>query len=175
MEAETPPFIVTLTLDAESFTWLDALRQAHFPPERNFLKAHLTLFHKLPGDEAAAVGADLRAVATDFEALPLVFSEPRFIGRGVAVRVESEALHAVRRRLARRWRAWLTAQDQQGFRPHVTLQNKVPPERARALHAALQAGWTPRTGTGTGLSLWRYLGGPWAAVEDVAFGLKRET
>lgn len=170
MEIDAPPLIVTLALDAESFAWLDALRQAHFPPARNFLKAHLTLFHKLPGGEAEAVGAVLRAVAADVEPLPLVFAEPMFLGRGVAVRVESAALHAVRARLAQRWRAWLTAQDRQGFRPHVTIQNKVAPERARALHADLAAGWAPRTGTGPGLVLWRYLGGPWAHVEDVAFG-----
>ena len=45
------PLILTLKLDQASFTRLDALRQAHFPPERNWLSAHLTLFHHLPGDQ----------------------------------------------------------------------------------------------------------------------------
>lgn len=165
-----PPLIVTLTMDPESFAWLDALRHAHFPPERNVLDAHLTLFHKLPGDEVETVGADLRAVAEDFAPLPLTFSEPMFLGRGVAVRVECAALHAVRERLAARWRAWLTAQDRQRFRPHVTVQNKVASDRARALHGAMAEGWAPRTGVGTGLALWRYLGGPWAPVAEIPFG-----
>ena len=164
-----PPFIVTLKLDDASHAWLDALRQAHFPPERNFLQAHLTLFHKLPGEEAEAVDADLAAAAGARPPLPLTFDAPMFLGFGVAIHVESAPLAALQAELARRWRPWLNAQDRQGFRPHVTVQNKVPAEAARALQAELEAGWTPRTGTGVGLSLWRYLGGPWAHVADHLF------
>lgn len=40
-------FILTAELDADSFDWLDRLRRDHFPPERNLLRAHLTLFHRL--------------------------------------------------------------------------------------------------------------------------------
>ena len=40
-------FILTAELDGASFDWLDELRRAHFPPERNLLPAHLTLFHRL--------------------------------------------------------------------------------------------------------------------------------
>ena len=39
------PFIVTAELPADLLAWSDALRRAHFPPERNWLKAHVTLFH----------------------------------------------------------------------------------------------------------------------------------
>ena len=28
--------------------WADGLRRAHYPPERNRLRAHVTLFHALP-------------------------------------------------------------------------------------------------------------------------------
>ena len=37
----------------------------------------------------------------------------------------------------------LTAQDRQGFRAHVTIQNKVTPEVARSTLAALSAVFTP--------------------------------
>jgi hypothetical protein len=52
----------------------------------------------------------------------------------------------------------------------VTVQNKVKPAEAKALHAELAATWGPVTGTGDGLLLWRYLGGPWELLERVPFG-----
>lgn len=42
------PLVLIAELDDESFAWLDGLRRRHFPPERNHLAAHLTLFHALP-------------------------------------------------------------------------------------------------------------------------------
>ena len=51
----------------------------------------------------------------------------------------------------------------------MTVQNKVPPDRARALLAELQAGFAPYDVTATGLALWRYLGGPWEHVETAPF------
>ena len=41
------PFIVTAELPGEVFAWANGLRRAHFPPERNNLAAHVTLFHSL--------------------------------------------------------------------------------------------------------------------------------
>ena len=38
----------------------DRLRELHFPPERNYLSAHLTLFHKLPGKRATEISAEIR-------------------------------------------------------------------------------------------------------------------
>lgn len=92
------------------------------------------------------------------------------LGRGVAFRLESPELAALRRGLAARWAAWLGAQDRQPPRPHVTVQNKVRPEAARALHAELAAGFRPFPVEGRGLLLWRYLGGPWEPVASVPFG-----
>jgi hypothetical protein len=40
-------------MKADSFAWLDGLRQPHFPVERNFLPAHLTLCHRLSSDQIA--------------------------------------------------------------------------------------------------------------------------
>jgi DNA polymerase-4 len=51
-------YILTAEMDGESFAWLDSLRGEHFPPERNFLSAHLTLFHRL----SAAQVAQLRSL-----------------------------------------------------------------------------------------------------------------
>lgn len=45
------PLIVTLALDEQAQARFDALRSRHFPPDRNVLDAHVTLFHALPGEQ----------------------------------------------------------------------------------------------------------------------------
>ena len=40
--------IVTAVLAGPDLAWLDGLRRAYYPPERNQLPAHLTMFHALP-------------------------------------------------------------------------------------------------------------------------------
>ena len=165
----TEPFIVTLQLDAENAEALNVLRRAHFPAERNFLDAHITLFHALPGDEEEAIKADLRLRCAEMEAFDVFLSRIRFTGRGVALSVESAELSRLRAALAQQWNEYLTPQDRQGYRPHVTLQNKVPPETARTLYERLLAEWTPKTAHSRGLELWRYRGGPWEKLTDFPF------
>jgi 2'-5' RNA ligase len=163
------PLILTLRMDAASFGRFDALRRAHFPPERNLIPAHLTLFHHLPGDRAAEVAAALAAACAEEAPIDLAATGLRPLGRGVAFELDAPRLLALRRRLAALWAPWLTAQDRAGFRPHVTVQNKVAPIEARALLGRLRAGFEPFPVRGEGLLLWRYLGGPWAAAGDFPF------
>ena len=162
-EEDAAPLILAAALDDETFARLDALRREHFPPERNVLSAHLTMFHKLPGLEIDAVVADLAEVTARTPPLPLRVAAPFFMGRGSAFAIEAPGLRALRATLARRWEAWLTPQDAQPWRPHVTVQNKVERDEARALHAALSAAHEPWEGTCLALALWRYRGGPWEA------------
>jgi 2'-5' RNA ligase len=162
------PLIVTLKLDTDTFARFEHLRRKHFPAKLNHLSAHLTLFHHLPGEERDKVEADLRAVAPT-AAVELQVTGLRSLGRGVAFEIVSPPLSSLRAELARRWAHWLTPQDRQGFRPHVTVQNKVPVEEARALKALLEAGFSPFMARGEGLLLWRYLGGPWALEAEVPF------
>lgn len=91
------------------------------------------------------------------------------MGRGVAYQLASSEADALRRRLADRWSPWLTRQDQQPWRPHVTVQNKVDPADARALLERLSAGFAPFDIAAEGLSLWRYRGGPWEAAGEFRF------
>jgi 2'-5' RNA ligase len=163
------PFILTLELDSHSFKIFNALRQEHFPPEKNFLAAHLTLFHKLPGEEEASIKTTLKDLAASTKTFALTFSTLRFLGKGVAVNVESAELLELRKKLAVSWTAWLEAQDKQPFKPHITVQNKVTPELAQALFENFSKSWVPFSGRGTGLLLWRYLGGPWELVEKFSF------
>ena len=163
------PLILTLALDADTQTRLDALRAEHFPSARNYLGAHLTLFHHLPAEEGATIAADLGDVCATRGPLMLTASSIIFLGRGVAYGFAAPELVAVRAELARRWWPWLGAQDRQQFRPHITVQNKVAPAQARALHAALSANFAPFAATGEALRLWRYLGGPWESVAAYPF------
>jgi hypothetical protein len=163
------PLVLTLMLDADTQAWLDALRRAHFPPERNLVPAHITLFHALPGAEFAAIVATLTEECRGVARSGVRIGPPRFLGRGVALDALAPAVAALRTRLAARWRDWLSPQDRQGWRPHATVQNKVGAERARALCAELAASLPVREGCAEGLLLWRYRGGPWEAAGSFAF------
>lgn len=166
---EAAPLILTLKLDRESFAFFDALRRAHFPPERNFLSAHVTLFHHLPGNHVEDIETDLREVCRRYQTFSLRFPALRFLGRGTAIEVESAELNRLRGELKNKWDEWLNAQDRQKFKPHVTVQNKVAPDAAHRLFDELSADWTARSGAGVGVELWRYLNGPWQPVKEFNF------
>jgi hypothetical protein len=91
------------------------------------------------------------------------------LGRGAAYRLVSTELSALHRGLQKQWWGALTAQDRQGFRAHVTVQNKVQPEVARSTLAALRARFVPFPVEARGLLLWRYDGGPWTALRRFPF------
>ncbi|OGX85065.1 2'-5' RNA ligase family protein [Hymenobacter glacialis] len=163
------PLILTLTLDDAAHTYFNALRRQHFPAKINYLAAHLTLFHHLPGAELAAVCRELEACCQAVGPLPLQVSGVRSLGRGVAFTLQHPELLALHRQLQQRFAAHLTPQDQQKLQPHVTVQNKVDPAVARQLLADLQADFAPFCAMGTGLHLWAYRGGPWESVQRFPF------
>lgn len=166
---EDTPLILTLTLEPEAQGHFNTLRKKHFPPERNFLDAHITLFHHLPGNECEAVQQRLAALTATQAPFALQVSEVWMMGRGVAYRLTSPGAQQLRGTLASEWKRWLTPQDAQGWRPHITVQNKVTPAEAWALHEALYRDFTPFAITATGLTLWHYLGGPWEKLADFPF------
>ncbi len=171
---EPAALILTAGFDEPAFAYLDGLRRRYFPPERNFLRAHLTLFHALPGSEEAAIRADLARAAADQPPIDARAAGVMALGRGVAVRIEAPGLAELRAALAARWESWLTPQDRQKLRAHVTVQNKVDPEVARALHAELAAGFEPFPVRIERLCLWRYLGGPWEARAAFPLGMRED-
>jgi hypothetical protein len=154
------PIIVTALLGGEDQAWFDRQRGAYFPAERNFLSAHLTMFHHLPpsleGEVRDRLGEAARGGAPDARIAGLVS-----LGRGVAYRIESAELEDVRAYLADMWAAVLTPQDRAAWRPHVTIQNKADPADARALLAKLKADFRPRPLAIAGYAAWWYRGGPW--------------
>ena len=155
------PIIITAALPQAILGPADALRRAHFPPERNMLSAHLTLFHALP----PSVEGELRALMADLAAhhppprarLSRIIS----LGRGTALSVESEELMELRHVIADRFAGCLTAQDQHRPRFHITIQNKVSPHDARALQARLAPGFQPQDFSIPALEAHFDRGGPW--------------
>lgn len=165
------PLILTLTLAEASQAFFDEQRRRYFPPKINYLRAHLTLFHALPGAEENSISQHLAEVAAAQPGpLPLQVTGLKFMGRGVMYTLTNPDLPALHRGLQRQWQAWLSAQDQQGLRAHITVQNKVDPAVARALHEELAAGFQPFEAQGTGLALWAYKGGPWELRQRFPFG-----
>lgn len=167
---DSAPLIVTALFGPGDDGWLQEMRRAHFPPERNQVPAHLTLFHHLPPSLENELKRQLAAV-TAAPPPPATIAGVIDLGQGTALRVESEALEEIRERLADQFHGLLTPQDQAPWRPHITIQNKVEPREARALQQRLRATFTPRSLAIRGLASWRYLGGPWEPVRTHSFRL----
>ena len=150
------PFIVTAELPADVLAWADGLRRAHFPPERNWLKAHVTLFHAF----APSLRDELLGVLGQFAA---EFAPPRArieglmdLGGGTALAIRSPGMLAIRAAIAEHFHGALTRQDQHPPRLHITIQNKVPRAAAQALQADLVPRLAPREFTFPGLGLHIY-------------------
>lgn len=163
------PLVVTLQLDAASQARFDAERSALFPPGRTAVGAHVTLFHALPAFLRSEVETELGRIA----------AAPRFavevtgvypLGRGVAYRLAAAQAVTLHAELQDRWRAHLTRQDAQPLRLHLTVQNKVDPEAARATLERLRAEFRPVSSQAVGLELWRYEDGPWRLLRRWELG-----
>ena len=162
------PIVVTALFGPGDDGWLQQLRRAHYPAERNQVPAHLTLFRQLPPSVESELSRRLAACA----AAP----PPRAriagvidLGEGTALRVESEELEEMRAELSEALFGLLMPQDRTPWRPHVTIQNKVEPREARRLQQRLRAGFAPRPLAIRALATWRYLGGPWEPVKSYSF------
>ena len=152
--------IVTAELGRGDFARFDTLRRRHYPANRNQVPAHLTLFHALPPSAEAEVRRALAASVAG--PAPRARIEGLMdLGGGVAFRLVSDELDVLRAELSERLHGLLGPQDVHGWRPHVTVQNKLSNRDAQALLAELGRGFTPQPVRIVGLELHRYLGGPW--------------
>jgi len=140
----------------------------HFPPQRNQLAAHLNIFHHLrPSVESELkrrLGDLTRGLPPRAELASLIN-----LGRGVAFRVRSPDLEAIRRELAEAFTGLLTPQDAGRWRLHVTIQNKAEPAAAKALLNAMTATFQPCPLTIAGMAAFRYRGGPWESIRRFPF------
>lgn len=155
--------IVTAEIAQRDFSWIEGLRRAHYPPDCNRVPAHLTMFHSLP----PSAGTELRRRLSRVVRRPAPMARIEGLmdlGGGVAFRIISPDLDGIRDELAAGLHGLLGAQDSGGWRPHVTIQNKVAPKVARALKMSIEQGFAPRPLAIGGLGLYRYLDGPWERI-----------
>ena len=163
------PFIVTAGLPVDLFSWADGLRREHFPPERNHLHAHVTLFHAFAPSLLDELKTLLPKIAREFAPVDARVDGLLDLGKGTAIRLQSEGMLSLRALIAEHFHGALTDQDLYEPRLHITIQNKVSKEEARALQAALAPKIEPRAFEFPALELHRYLGGPWEEVGKFAF------
>jgi hypothetical protein len=152
-------YVLSLRFDPMSHQHFEGLRQRYFPPERNLVPAHLTLFHKLPAIEGIA--STLASTAATTQRFSLAVTGLRSLGRGVTYVLAAPELHSLHRELSGLFARHLSLQDQQRSQPHVVIQNKSTGEQARALLAMLQPCFRPFQAKAEGFDLWHYRNGPW--------------
>lgn len=156
--------ILTLGFDSRSFAWFEQARQAYFPPGRNFIPAHLTLFQQLPDAERGQIGGACAALARRTAPLPFTAARLLDFGGGTGVALEMPGYVPLLTALRERWEPMLARQDRQARRPHVTVQNKVPRSVALIDRERIAERFTPFEGVADRLLLWHYRGGPWEAL-----------
>lgn len=167
--SDPAPLILTAELPGDLHRWASELRRRHYPPERNFLDAHVTLFHALPPQIEEELRSLLTRIVGENAPLPARLVGVMSLGQGTALRLESPALLELRAAIAEHFHGMLTAQDNHPPRLHITIQNKVTAREAKALQSELADVVAPRRFLVPGLALHRYRGGPWEAVRRFAF------
>ncbi|GAA0468965.1 2'-5' RNA ligase family protein [Parasphingorhabdus litoris] len=169
MTALNKPIIMTAMMGKQDFAWADNLRRQHYPPERNMLPAHITLFHHLPPqacDEIKQVIIELTRQSAPPKA---TLQRLIHLGTGVGYQIHSPALTEMRMEMADQFHGLLVAQDQQTPRLHVTIQNKVSPKEAKDLITRLSLDFETRPFEIKGLALHHYMDGPWKLIGEWPF------
>jgi hypothetical protein len=155
------PFIVTAELPVDVFSWANGLRCQHFPPERNHLAAHVTLFHAFAPSLRSELHGVLVRLAREHAPPPARIEGTMDLGSGTALAVRSPGMLALRAEIAEHFHGALTAQDQGEPRLHITIQNKVTRAEATALQTELAITLRPRRFVFTGFGLQLYLNPKW--------------
>ncbi|TLV03506.1 2'-5' RNA ligase family protein [Dyadobacter luticola] len=162
------PIVATLEMSDAAQTYFNELRRRHFPPGRNYLNAHLTLFHALPDEPW--IFEELAEIVKDQMSFEVTAQHIVSLGNGTAFKIISPELPALHQTLRNRWFDHLTPQDRQKRNFHITIQNKVESQEAKKLQAELSPSFEPFSFQLTGIQLWRYHGGPWEYLRTLSFG-----
>ncbi|MCA0902542.1 2'-5' RNA ligase family protein [Qipengyuania aquimaris] len=169
MSGGDAPLILTAELPADLQGRFTDLRTEHFPPERNYLEAHVTLFHALPAQCEDEVRRYLARLVGETSPVEGRVEGLMSLGGGTAIKLVSPDMLELRDRIADHFHGMLTNQDQHRPRLHVTIQNKVTSKEAKALQAQLEGVIQPRDFAFRGLALYAYRGGPWEFLRRFAF------
>ena len=169
--------ILTARLHDQDLAFFDGLRRSHFPPGRNHVTAHLTVFYRVSHWHLSTIRQLLEVVASSHSPMQASTTGIWHLGSGVAFTLDCPELERVRGVSRERFQPWLSPEDKQGWRPHITIQNGVDRARVDGLYAAVTAAFQTRLLSITGLDLWTYRGGPWSAEGSFVFsdGVHAET
>lgn len=160
---------MTAQMGKAEFAWADSLRKSHYPPERNMVGAHITLFHHLPPQALDEIRTVVIALTSSMPKPKANLSGLLHLGSGVAYQLHAPQLLSLRMELADRLAGLLVAQDQQTPRLHITVQNKVIPREAQSLFDQLSAGFEPRPFAIRGIGLHYYVDGLWQDIGAWSF------
>ena len=162
------PLLITAELPPDILAWADALRREHYPPERNRLRAHVTLFHGLP----PSAEGEVRRLLGELAKRPPVDARISGIwnmGKGTAFDVESPDMAELHDLMRERFAGIMSAQDDRKLRLHITVQNKVSYEDARQLQRELKKDFEPRSFRFRGFGLYAWEGGLWRPIAEYPF------
>lgn len=162
------PLLVTAELPNEVLAWADSLRRAHYPPDRNRLQAHVTLFHALPPSVEEELVDILRDLARRSPP-PATIAGIMKLSAGTALAVESPDMVEHHAAVAERMYGLLTRQDAQPLRLHVTIQNKVTAQAAQALQTKMRAQLRPINFRFRAFGLYAWEEGLWRPIKVIVF------
>lgn len=185
-------YILTFLTDKPHQDRMTALREKYFPPHRNKLDAHLTLFHALPGSRLEStiipkIEEVARKTAPFTITLKGAIKQVVRLGKGgVALSIPrpqgGKEAKRVQHELQDTWRSLgiLSPQDRKGSSkfPHYTIANKLDAGRTKEeadakvmeVKTLLRAEYVNDEGVVEGLGLWEYLdGGEWRWVRRFDF------
>lgn len=163
------PLIITVKMDSNSHERLTGWRERFFPPARNYLTAHITLYHHLPAEHLHWIEKELTEFCRVQDAFPLSFHRVEHNGGFVSVLVDAPPLLHMKSHFDSVFGKFLKPQDQQKIRPHVTLVNKVSREEGKAASELIHLEFFPWQGRAEGLEIHFYHHGPWNLHSQIYF------
>ena len=173
MRTDRTPHIVLAVMPDAVQARLEALRRAHYPPDRNHSPAHCTLFHAVPGMVAAELTGLLATLTAQTPPPRAQIDRVLDLDSGTALGVLSPDLVALRAMVADHFHGLLTGGDAVAARLHVTIQNKVDRPAARALQRTLGASWQAIDTAIPALAVHRVVEGAWQPVGTWRFRTPR--
>lgn len=170
-------YILSLKTDKAHHAALTALRDRYFPRHLNKLSAHIALFRALPGSKLEEISRDIASLSQEQHTFPIKTSSPFRLKHGVGIGVSSGAVESkiIFENLRSRWEAFLSKQDNGGFRAHYTIMNKVEEEEeiGKCLEE-IKRSFEASDGLVEGLILWRYEKGYWRFTRAWDFRQERK-
>jgi hypothetical protein len=156
---------------------MTAIRNKYFPPERNTLRAHLTLFNALPeGKMTSSIVPLLEEVAAENGPFKIRVKRPFKMGGGFAVNISPSdgppPLQNLVGKLQGTWKeeGFLSDQDASKRRIHYTFMNKVTDkQKVDDAFNEFTESWTGDEGVVDGLELWKYSRGKWYWTKKFEF------